>query len=120
VLPAFTGVLVRDGYAGYAHLPAVHAWCAAHLLPDLRSLSDADPEGQLWASAMATALAEANHAAGLAGQRGDQHIDADEPRAIRNHYLGALARGDADNQHQHDPLAQRDAHCSTGSAAMRI
>lgn len=29
VLPAFTGVLVRDGYAGYAHLPAVHAWCAA-------------------------------------------------------------------------------------------
>lgn len=28
VLPAFTGTLVRDGYA---HLPAVHAWCAAHL-----------------------------------------------------------------------------------------
>ena len=107
VLPAFTGVLVRDGYAGYAHLPAVHAWCAAHLLRDLRSLSDADPEGQLWASAMATALADANHAAGLARQRGDQHIDADKPRAIRNHYLGALARGDADNQHQHDPLAQR-------------
>jgi hypothetical protein len=26
------GVLVRDGYAGYTHLPAVHAWCAAHLL----------------------------------------------------------------------------------------
>jgi len=107
VLPAFTGVLVRDGYAGYAHLPAVHAWCAAHLLRDLRSLSDADPEGQLWATAMATALADANHAAGLARQRGDQHIDADELRAIRNHYLGALARGDTDNQHQHDPLAQR-------------
>jgi Transposase IS66 family len=28
VLTEFTGVLVRDGYAGYTHLPAVHAWCA--------------------------------------------------------------------------------------------
>ncbi len=56
VLPAFTGVLVRDGYAGYEHLKAVHAWCGAHLLRDLRSISDADPEGQLWALAMATTL----------------------------------------------------------------
>ena len=31
------------------HLQAVHAWCGAHLLRDLRALSDADPDGQLWA-----------------------------------------------------------------------
>ena len=43
VLGQFTGVLVRDGYAGYAHLQAAHAWCGAHLLRDLRSISDADP-----------------------------------------------------------------------------
>jgi transposase len=30
VLPEFSGVLVRDGYAGYTHLPAVHAWCGTH------------------------------------------------------------------------------------------
>jgi transposase len=30
VLAEFTGTLVRDGYSGYAHLPAIHAWCAAH------------------------------------------------------------------------------------------
>src|SRR3982074_3568155 len=54
VLGEFTGVLVRDGYAGYEHLTAVHAWCGAHLLRDLRSVSDADPHGQLWALAMAT------------------------------------------------------------------
>jgi transposase len=47
VLPGFTGVLVRDGYAGYAHLPAIHAWCGAHLLRDLRSINDADPDGQV-------------------------------------------------------------------------
>jgi hypothetical protein len=35
VLPEFTGTLMRDGYYGYAHLPAIHAWCAAHLLRDL-------------------------------------------------------------------------------------
>ncbi|MGH3469259.1 MAG: hypothetical protein ACRDQF_16175, partial [Thermocrispum sp.] len=29
VLPTFTGVLVRDGYNGYTHLPAIHAWCGA-------------------------------------------------------------------------------------------
>ena len=34
VLPEFTGILMRDGYSGYAHLPAIHAWCGAHLLRD--------------------------------------------------------------------------------------
>lgn len=33
VLPAFSGVLVRDGYAGYEHLTqALHAWCGAALV----------------------------------------------------------------------------------------
>jgi hypothetical protein len=41
VLPAFTGVLVRDGYHSYCRLPAVHAWCGAHyadfrIMPILR------------------------------------------------------------------------------------
>src|SRR5262249_22066365 len=41
VWPGFTGVLVRDGYVGYAHLTgALHAWCGAHLLRDLRSVHD--------------------------------------------------------------------------------
>jgi transposase len=107
VLPAFTGVLVRDGYVGYAHLPAVHAWCAAHLLRDLRSISDADPDGQLWATAMATTLTEANHAAIAARERGADRLEEVQLRRIRSHYLGALARGDTDNQHKHSPLADR-------------
>ncbi len=107
VLPAFTGVLVRDGYAGYAHLPAVHAWCAAHLLRDLRSVSDADPHGQLWASAMAHTLLEANHAAGQAREHGAERLDGETLRRIRNHYHGALARADTDNQGHHSALADR-------------
>jgi transposase len=75
VLAEFTGVLVRDGYAGYEHLQAVHAWCGAHIIRDLRSISDADPDGQLWALAMATTLTDANQAAHQARERG-----ADPPR----------------------------------------
>jgi transposase len=107
VLPAFTGVLVRDGYTGYRHLPAIHAWCAAHLLPDLRSISDADPDGQLWATAMATTLTHAHHAATQARDRGAEQLDTATLKRSRNHYHGALARDDTDNQDKHTTLADK-------------
>jgi transposase len=107
VLADFTGVLMRDGYAGYAHLQAVHAWCGAHLLRDLHSLSDADPDGQLWATAMATTLLDANRAAHQARERGADCLDDATLKHIRNHYLGALARGDTDNRGQHTTLAAK-------------
>lgn len=105
VLPGFAGVLVRDGYAGYAHLQAMHAWCGAHLLRDLRSISDADPEGQLWALAMATTLTDANRAGHEARDRGADRLDETTLTQIRSRYLGALARGDTDNQGKHTTLA---------------
>jgi transposase len=105
VLAEFTGVLVRDGYAGYEHLKAVHAWCGAHLLRDLRALSDADPDGQLWALAMATTLLDANHAAHHAREHGADRLDKAALRTIRSRYLGALARGDTDNRGEHTTLA---------------
>ncbi len=105
VLPEFTGTLMRDGYAGYAHLPAVHAWCAAHLLRDLRALSDADPAGQLWAQAMADTLLEANQAAHQARAAGADQLDAVVLAQIRNHYLGALAKGKSDNHDHRGTLA---------------
>jgi transposase len=107
VLPEFTGVLVRDGYAGYEHLKALHAWCGAHLLRDLRSISDADSDGQLWALAMATTLTDANHAAHEARERGAHRLDKATLKQIRNHYLGALARGDTDNHSEHTTLADK-------------
>lgn len=57
VLPTFFGVLVRDGYAGHEHpTGALLACCGAHLLRDLRSISDAHPGSQIWANAMADTL----------------------------------------------------------------
>ena len=61
VLPGYTGTIVRDGYAGYAHLiDAHHAWCGAHLLRDLAAFHRADPDGQFWAAAMADTLTDAH------------------------------------------------------------
>ena len=83
VLGEFTGVLVRDGYAGYAHLKAAHAWCGAHLVRDPRSIADADPDGQLWATAMATTLTDANRAAHTARERGAEALDEATLRQVR-------------------------------------
>ena len=107
VLGEFAGVLVRDGYAGYKHLKAVHAWCAAHLLRDLRSISDADPDGQLWATAMADTLLEAHHAALAARESDADALDEAVLKRIRNHYHGALARGDTDNSGEDTTLAAK-------------
>jgi transposase len=107
VLPAFTGILIRDGYGGYAHLPALHAWCGAHLLRDLRSVADADPTGQLWATAMADTLLEAHHAACAARDRDADRLDVETLRGIRNHYHGALARGRTDNHDTSGALAEQ-------------
>jgi transposase len=107
VLGGFTGVLVRDGYAGYEHLTAVHAWCGAHLLRDLRSISDAVPDRQLWARAMATTPTDANRAARESRERGADRLDEATLKRIRNHYLGALARGKAENQREHNTLADK-------------
>ncbi len=107
VWPAFTGVLVRDGYVGYAHLTgALHAWCGAHLLRDLRSVHDGDPTGQVWADAMATTLLDARDAADTARQAGQSSLDPAVLARVRNHYLGASARGDTDNHGRRSPLAK--------------
>ena len=107
VLPGFTGTLVRDGYAGYEHLPALHAWCGAHLLRDLRALSDADPTAQLWALAMAKTLTDANTAAHHARTSGADRLDPTTLTTLNAHYLGALAKGHADNHAQHNDLARK-------------
>lgn len=107
VLTEFTGVLVRDGYVGYEHLKAVHAWCGAHILRDLRSISDADADGQLWATAMANTLLDANQAAAEAREAGATALDEATLARIRNRYHGALARGGTDNHGENTILADK-------------
>jgi transposase len=106
VLPGFAGTIMRDGYAGYAHLvDALHAWCGAHSLRDLRAVWEADPQGQAWAGAMADLLVYANKAAGAARAEGAQVLDGATLQRIVEWYRGAVAKGVADNQRRRTQLA---------------
>jgi Transposase IS66 family len=101
----YTGTIMRDGYAGYAHLvDALHAWCGAHSLRDLRAVWEADPAGQ--AGAMADLLVYANKAAGAARAAGARVLDGATLARIVGWYRGAAAKGIADNQRRRTQLAK--------------
>jgi transposase len=107
VLPGYAGTIVRDGYAGYAHLSAaVHAWCGAHLLRDLAGLHRFDPEGQVWARSMADLLIDANAKATAARAAGQPRLSDDQLAQIRSWYRGAVAKGIADNTGRRTQLAK--------------
>lgn len=108
VLVGFAGVLVRDGYAGYAHLVAAqHVWCGAHVLRDLKAVYDADPEGQRGAQAMATTLTMALHETHAARDAGAQAVASDRLSFLRSAYAGAVSQMRQDNQAAATPLQQR-------------
>ena len=99
ILPGYTGVIVRDGYAGYRHLTdALHAWCGAHNLRDLRDLYTFDPDGQVWARSMADLLIHANAAATAGRAPGQPRLCDKQLAEITAWYRGAVAKGIADNQ----------------------
>ena len=98
VLDGYTGVIVRDGYAGYSHLTdALHAWCGAHNLRDLRDLYTFDPGGYLWARSMADLLIDAN-AAATAARAAWPRLTEEQMAEINAWYRGAVAKGITDNQ----------------------
>jgi transposase len=101
VLPGYAGTIVRDGYAGYTHLSgALHAWCGAHGLRDLRGVYELDPDRQVWARSMADLLIRANAAATAARAAGQHHLSDNQLAEISAWYRGAVAKGITDNQHK--------------------
>jgi len=108
VLPGYTGIIVRDGYhAGYGHLTnALHAWCAAHLLRDLKDLYDFEPGHQDWASHMATLLIEARDAAAAARQAGQDALAADVLQDLVTRYRDLAASGLAANLYRRTDTAK--------------
>jgi transposase len=107
VLEGYAGVIVRDGYAGYSHLTdALHAWCGAHNLRDLRDLYTFDPGGQVWARSMADLLIHANAAATAARAAGQPRLPDDQLAEISAWYRGAVAKGITDNQHRRSKTAK--------------
>ena len=109
VLPGYTGVLMRDGYAGYKHLAgALHAWCGAHLLRDLKDIYDFEPTRQAWASDMASLLVQANEHACQARKAGRDRVDEDVLAWLLERYRALAALGLEGNKNRHT-CAARDA-----------
>ena len=107
VLPGYTGIIVRDGYAGYGHLTdALHAWCAAHLLRDLKSLYDFEPGRQEWAAWMAALLIKARDAASAARQAGQCALDAAVLEDLVTRYRELAAAGLAANLYRRTATAK--------------
>jgi transposase len=108
VLPGYAGIIVRDGYhAGYGHLTdAVHAWCGAHLLRDLKDLYDFEPGQQDWASRMATLLIEARDAARDARHAGKTALDAGVLEDLTGRYRALSGAGLAANCYRQTATAK--------------
>jgi transposase len=107
VLPGYSGVIVRDGYGGYAHLTdALHAWCGAHLLRDLKDLYDFEPGKQDWASGMAGLLIEARDAAREARAAGKSALDPQVLGALTGRYRELASAGLAANLYRRTVTAK--------------
>jgi transposase len=107
VLPGYTGIIVRDGYAGYAHLTdALHAWCGVHLLRDLKGLYDFEPAQQTWAKDMADLLIEAKDAAATARAAGRPALEATVLARLLTRYRELAGTGLATNLYRRSATAE--------------
>ncbi len=108
ILVDYAGIIVRDGYAGYQHfVNAVHAWCGAHSLRDLKGLHDADPAGQRGAQLMANTLVMALRETRTAHNAGEKALPDDRLAFLRSAYAGAVAVMRDDNRPATTPLQER-------------
>jgi transposase len=108
VLPGYQGILVRDGYhGGYGHLTgALHAWCGAHLLRDLKDLYEFEPREQDWAQRMAGLLIEARDAARDARADGKKALDLHVLGDLVDRYRAIAASGLAGNIYRRTATAK--------------
>jgi transposase len=107
VLPGYQGIIVRDGYAGYGHLTsALHAWCAVHLLRDLKGLYDFEPAQQQWACGMADLLIAARDDAAAARAAGQSALDGAVLDGLVTRYRTLAAAGLAANLYRRTATAK--------------
>jgi transposase len=110
VLPGYSGILVRDGYGGYAHLTAAaHAWCGAHLLRDLKDVHDAGPGPQQWADKMACLLLQARDATAAARHAGHDKLDPGLLDELVTRYRAITAEGTTANDLRYHTANSRRA-----------
>ncbi len=103
VLPGYTGIIV---HGGYGHLTdALHAWCGAHLLGDLRDLYQFEAGKQDWAEQMAGLIIEARDAARAARAEGEKAVDPAAVSSLTSRYRATAAAGLAVNVYRRTATA---------------
>ena len=108
VLPGYQGIIVRDGYNGYSHLTAaLHAWCGAHLLRDLKDVHDAEPGTQEWAAKIACLLLAARDAAAAARDAGQDTLSPAALDQLVTRYRQAATGGLYQNMFRHTATARQ-------------
>jgi transposase len=108
VLPGYDGIIVRDGYhGGYGHLTdALHAWCGAHLLRDLKDLYDFEPAAQDRAAQMAALLIEARDAARDSRAAGKKSLDLEVLGGLTGRHRAIATSGLAVNVYRQTATAK--------------
>ena len=85
---------------------ALHAWCGAHLLRDLKDLYEFEPEKQEWASQLAALLIEARDAASAARLAGQSALDPAVLEDLLARYRALAAAGLAANLYRRTATAK--------------
>ena len=98
VLPSFAGIAVHDAWAPYDSYSEVagHSLCNAHVLRELRAVTDASPAGQwCWASQAADALRDMKRLASapIAADSTLNGVDPAAMAAARHQFRSAILIG---------------------------
>ena len=99
VLGGYTGVIVRDGYAGYSHLTdALHAWCGAHNLRDLRDPVYLRPRRAALGPVHGRSAHPRQRCRDRRPRRRLARLTDEQMAGITAWYRGAVAKGITDNR----------------------
>jgi len=103
VLPVFNGILIHDCWSPYFGYTCVHAVCNAHILRDLKGISE--NSGQKWSDEMQALLMEISTTV-LESPESAGALRGDEIEEFRRRFDQILDRGSAENP-QSPPVVQR-------------
>lgn len=93
ILPDFRGTAVHDCWSPYLTYDCSHALCCAHLIRELKGISENDPARQEWAGEMIDLLGKAYATVNEAKARGSQCLKPRQVKGFEKSYCRILSKG---------------------------
>lgn len=104
VLPVFKGIMVHDCWSPYFKYPCEHAVCNAHILRDLKGISE--NFGQNWSDAMQDLLLEIHNEVKEAS-RSAHSLSQVEIEECQRRFDGIIELGMAENPYSTEPVPKK-------------